>query len=271
MELLAKAHLAGIHPSLVVEPDNTNSLLEANGIATGTAVRTISAHVAYARLKHTVPHFSTPVFEECRRLAERRNAELHSGDAAFAAMPYDAWEGDFWNAAELLLSNMGSDLQQWLGADAQAPKALLRAYRRAESTAARQRVKHHASEFKKSDLGKLSKAKFEALVHETLHRPIERSAFRYDYGFYWRQECPACKTIGALAGDEAWEELADDQRDADDGYEIIERGFAPVEFHCPTCGLSLVGEAAVSAAGLADEFVDTEEREITYEPDYGND
>jgi hypothetical protein len=148
LELLAKAQLAGFHPSLVVEAENTNSLLEANGISTGTAVRTIGAAVAYTRLKHTVPHFSTPVFEECKKLAERRNAELHSGDAACAAMPYEAWEGDFWNAADLILSSMDLDLQEWLGADARTPKAMLKAYRQAEANAAKQRVKHHASEFK---------------------------------------------------------------------------------------------------------------------------
>lgn len=79
LELLAKAQLAGIHPSLVVDAENLNSLLEANGISTGTVVRTVSAVVAYARLKHTVLHFSTPVFEECKKLAERRKRrELHS-------------------------------------------------------------------------------------------------------------------------------------------------------------------------------------------------
>jgi hypothetical protein len=157
LELLAKAQLAGIHPSLVVEADNTNSLLEANCISTGTVVKTIGAAVGYARLKHTVPHFSTPVFEECRKLAERRNAELHSGDAACAAMPYEAWEGDFWNAADLILQSMGMSLQEWLGADAKAPEALLKEHRQAEVKAAKQRVKHHASEFKKTEQGKLGK------------------------------------------------------------------------------------------------------------------
>ena len=82
LELLAKAQLSGIHPSLVVEAENTNSLLEACGIPTSTKVRTINASVAYTRLNHTVPHFSTPVMESCKKLADRRNAELHSGEAA---------------------------------------------------------------------------------------------------------------------------------------------------------------------------------------------
>lgn len=271
LELLAKAQLSSIHPTLIVEAENTNSLLEANGISTGTVVRTVGAAVAYARLKHTVPHFSTPVFEESKKLAERRNAELHSGDAACAAMPYEVWEGDFWNAADLILKSMNMDLQEWLGADAKAPKALLKAHRHAEANAARQRVKNHASEFKKTAKGKLGKEKFSLLVAETQKLPIDAKNFHYLYVNFWHHECPACKTYGVAAGDESWEDLAEDQSTADYGYQIIERGYTPSEFHCPTCELSLVGDIAVNAAGIDDQYVETDEKEIRYEPDYGND
>lgn len=271
LELLAKAQLAGIHPSLVVDTANTNSLLEANGIKCGTPVHTITAATAYARLKHTVPNFSTPVHDECKKLAERRNAELHSGEAACAAMPYDSWEPDFWNAADLILKSMDMDLQEWLGAGGRAPRELLKTYRQAEIKAARQRVKHHATEFKASPLGKLGKAKFAELVQETAARPISEKDFHYLYVKHWHHVCPACKTMGVAAGDEAWEEVADDQDEADPGYQIVERGYSPSEFHCPTCGLSLVGDLAVSAAGIDETLVETREEEIKYEPEYGND
>jgi hypothetical protein len=271
LELLAKAQLAGIHPSLVVEPENTNSLLEACGVSTSTKVRTINAAVAYARLNHTVPHFSTPVIDNCKKLAERRNAELHSGEAACAAMPYERWEGDFWNAADLILMSMGMDLQEWLGADAKAPKALLKAHRQAEVNAAKQRVIHHASEFKKTGNGKLGREKLNHFRAETLKQPIDHKSFHYQYSQYWRHVCPACKSWGSAAGDLTWDHKAEDQDDAEFGYEIIERTYSPSEFHCPTCGLSLVGDAAVNAAGINEDFIETREIAIKYEPDYGND
>lgn len=271
LELLAKAQLAGIHASLVVESDNTNSLLEACGIPTSTKVRTINASMAYARLNHTVPHFSTPVIESCKKLADRRNAELHSGEAACAAMPYEGWEGDFWNAADLILKSMDMDLQEWLGADAKAPKALLKAHRQAEVNAATRRVIHHTSEFKKTDGGKLNREKFKLFRAETLKKPIDYKNFHYLYSQYWRHECPACKTWGSAAGDLTWEDKAEDQEEAGYGYEIIERAYSPSEFHCPACGLSLVGDTAVNAVGITEDFIETKEVEITYEPEYGND
>jgi len=273
LELLAKAQLARIHPSLIIEADNPNSLLEASGISTGTVIRTISASAAYARLKHTVPQFSTPVHDECKKLAERRNAEFHSGGAACAAMPKEAWEGDYWNAAALILSSMDLDLKEWLGADSEAPKSLLKEHRQAEKKAAVQRVKHHAALFKSTSKGKLGKAKFETFVKETSKVDPEQyiSLFHYLYVKYWRHKCPSCGAFGIAAGDEEWEEPAEDQSNADYGYRIVERGYSPSEFHCPTCELSLVGDTAVYAAGITDSYIEELEEEIKYEPEYGND
>jgi len=273
LELLAKAQLAGIHPSLVVEAEknNLNTLLEASGINTGTLVKTIGAAEAYARLKHTVSNFSTPVFAECKKLADRRNAELHSGDAACAAIPYEAWEGDFWNAADLILDSMDMDLKEWLGADANAPKQLLKAHRQAQASGAKQRVKHHAQLFKDSEHGKLKGDKLALFIGQTLKLDPEIKAFHYLFSGYWHQPCPSCKTWGWAGGDEEWEELAEDQSSAEPGYQIVEHSYSPSEFHCPTCGLSLVGDAAVNAAGITESHVIESEVEIQYEPDYGND
>jgi hypothetical protein len=273
LELLAKAHLAGIHPSLVVEADrnNLNTLLEACGIGTGTVVKTIGAAEAYARLKHTVSSFSTPVFTECKKLAERRNAELHSGDAACAAIPYASWESDFWYAADLILDSMDMDLKEWLGADSKAPKEILKAYRQAQTAGARQRVKQHALQFRESERGKLQGEMLPLLIEQTLNAEADLKAFHYLYGEYWHQKCPSCGTWGFAAGDQDWEGPAEDQSAAWTGHQIVERSYSPSEFHCPTCKLSLVGDVAVHAAGITDAHVVEDQEEIQYEPEYGND
>lgn len=271
LELLAKAQLANIHPSLVVEPSNENSMLEANGISTGTAVRTIHARRAYTLLKHTVPGFSNVLFQHCTRLAERRNAELHSGEAACSGMDSATWEGMVWHAADLILDALGMDLGHWLGAQADEPLKELKEYRQAQKAAAQSKIDLAAQAFKAAKHGKLSGEKFKELVTETARLPIQMEEFRYSYDRYWRQECPACHTIGVAAGSLAWEEQAEDQSDLEFGYELVECGYLPTEFHCPTCKLGLVGELAMQAAGLDDTHVEQQEREIEYEPEYGND
>ena len=271
LELLAKAHLASIHPSVVVEPHNDNSLLEANGISTGTAVRTISARKAYKLLKHTVTGFSTVVLGYCNRLADRRNAEFHSGEAACSGLDPSSWEGAFWHAADLILDALDMDLRQWLGAQADTPMRALKGYRDAEEAAALHKLEVCAQEFKSGEHGQLKGDKLQALIEKTGKLPIETDEFRYFYDCYWHQTCPACHTFGFAAGSLAWEEQAEDQSDTEPGYELIERGYLPTEFHCLTCGLSLVGELAMRAAGLDDVHVEQREREIEYEPEYGND
>ena len=163
------------------------------------------------------------------------------------------------------------DLKEWLGADAKAPKTLLKEHRHAEANAAKQRVKHHRSEFAKTERGRLGKDKFSLLVAETKKLPVDTKDFHFLYANYWHQICPACKTYGFEAGDEEWEDLAEDQSGAEHGYQIIERGFTPAEFYCPTCEISLVGDTALRAAGISGAHVETIEEEIIYEPEYGND
>ncbi len=43
------------------------------------------------------------------------------------------------------------------------------------------------------------------------------------------------------------------------------------KFRCPTCDLNLDGFDELDFAGLPTEHSDTDERQMEYEPDYGND
>lgn len=270
LELLGKASLARIHPTLIIEVDkgNPNLMLEANGISTGTSVKTIGANDVYIRLKHTVEHFSTPVHAACKRLAERRNAELHSGDAACANISYESWEGEFWNASNLILQSMNMDLQGWIGADAKASRQVLDAYHEAELTAANQRILDHADEFKKSNF---SKSKFSDLMKQSQGSKIETNNFRYSYDHYWKAPCPSCKVYGLCGGDLEWEGDLDEQPALDFGYLWVERRYMTSEFYCPTCSLSLVGFDAINCSGIDQEYIEEVEKELLYEPEYGND
>src|SRR5688572_19379094 len=140
LELLAKAALSAIHASLIVEHNNPNNILVAAGVHADTAAKTIGAEEAYSRLRHVSRGFAG-CYEACKRLAHRRNAELHSADLPMNEMKLDAWEGDYWRAGELILETCGLDLDDWLGAkDAKATKELIEEARRAKAEAAKAKV-----------------------------------------------------------------------------------------------------------------------------------
>lgn len=274
LELLAKTQLAGIHPTLAADPENPNSLLEACGVSTGTSVRTIAAKVAYARLRHTVTGFTTAVHAECIKLAERRNAELHSGEAACASVPLEAWEGDFWNATEIVLESMDMDLAEWLGADSDAPAHLLAGYRSAKRNAAIQRIKQNAEAFSKTPEGRLKGKKWDEFLSGLPILISPRGAakdMRYMYKRYWPYACPACKSWAVVGGDLDWEEVADDQDDAHPGSQFVTHGYIAEELYCPTCKLALVGAEALAAGEVDEGFEETVEEEIEYGEEYGND
>lgn len=276
LELLGKTSLAKIHPSLIVEASNANSLLEANRISTGTVIRTIDSNILFARLKHTVHRFGTSIFEACKKLAERRNAELHSGHAAFAAMPLESWEGDFWHAAQLILASMNLNLEDWLEAKATIPKELLENLRHIKREAAKQSVEHAKAMFDKNPNNDKDRTKKEKDNLRSASRNFKgcdySHKFRYIPDKTWAYRCPACECIGFLGGNMISEDRADDQESAEPGFEIVEREYLPGEFFCPTCELHLIDDEALDEVGLNDIHIENSEREFEYEDDdYGND
>lgn len=267
LELLAKASLAKIHPCLVVDSVNPNSLLEACGFNTNTVVKTVDANVVFARLKHTVPNFGTPNAEACKRISARRNAELHSGQAAFSGMLLEAWEGEFWSAAQLILTAMTLDLEAWVGHESRVPIELLRHLRDIKTQAARQRIADAKATFFKDHTKKEIEVLQTAAKSFSIFSYLDN--FRYYLDNHWEQICPACACTAFLGGDRANEDVI--EQDYSTGYETVTQFFSPMEFYCPTCLLHLEGEDALREAGLADDYSEDSEREMEYEPDYGND
>jgi hypothetical protein len=273
LELLAKASLAQIHPSLIVDVQkNPNSLLTAAGIEVNARVATIGAEMAYARLKHTAaPRFNAGVFESCKTMAEMRNAHLHSGELPFHNRNTEAWEGSFWHACEIILESMKLGLDDWLGAkEALATKELLKAIAEAKRAAAKKRISEAAAAFaervpKLKDREQLIAASLNQLAYRY------RKSFKRSLDDHWGEKCPACQAQAVVGGDQIYEDLADDQDNAEEGYEIVETGYSAEELFCPTCGLSLLGEEALEEGGIELTHVEHNERAIDYGPDYGND
>ena len=93
--------------------------------------------------------------------------------------------------------------------------------------------------------------------------------FKWANEFEWEANCPSCTGTGFLAGDAASEEISEDEH----GYstwETVIKNYTADEFGCPRCKLHLVGVEQLMFAGFEIEHSEEEERELTYEPEYGN-
>jgi hypothetical protein len=268
LELLGKAALAGKHPSLVVDPVHWQSLFVAAGINVTTDVKTITAKTLFERLAHLVPRFDKTIQKFCQDIAERRNAELHSADLPFRTMRLEAWEARYWHACDTILQQMNSSLEQWLGAaDAKAPRQLLDEAAMALDAAVKLRV-----EAAKERFAALKKADRDRLAAEAeLRQPPHQSAlFKGSYDQIWTICCPACQCRAFMTGEQTGEDISEEHHEGDI-WEIVNREFVGEEFRCPTCELILIGSDEINAAGLNYIHEDQQEREMEYEPDYGND
>lgn len=269
LELLGKSALGSHHPSLIADPTHYQSMFAASGINLSTDVKTITAKTLYLRLWHLIPRFDEKNKVFCDQISLRRNAELHSGATPFNAMSLEAWEGSYWYACETILAHMKSDLDAWIGtADSSVPKAILEASKSARQQSVRLRVQRHSEEFSSR-----KKADREAALHDAEQK--EHFHYRNLFSSYpdaeWPLQCPACGGKAFLAGIQVGEEVIDTQPDEYAMWETVEKELYAEQLRCPVCDLTLKGTDELENVGIDIYHTLTDEREMEFEPDYGND
>ena len=269
LELLGKSTLAAIHPSLVADPTHYQSLFAASGINVSTDVKTITAKTLYERIRHIIKAFDATNLKFCNEIALRRNAELHSGATPFRAMSLESWEAQYWFAVDIILVDGGDTVDEWLGADhSSAPAAILQHAKEARQQSIGLRLERHKTEFfalKKSEQELAFKRSVTGLPHDY------SSVFSLLADALWDTKCPSCEGRAFVAGVQVEEDVVDTYPGDYGPWEMVEKTYAGEQFRCPVCSLRLDGYEELEIAGIETEHTETHEREMEYEPEYGND
>jgi hypothetical protein len=238
--------------------------------------KSITAKTLFERLTHLNKAFDHRHQKFCEQMAIRRNAELHSGDSPFSGMSPDAWEREFWGVVETVLSMQEETLESWLGADdAKAPARIIEQATQALEWAVKNRVGRCIEDFQK----KYPKSSNRQVVVDA-SKNLQWDDRTWDA--ISRCVCPACRSSGFVGGtlwneEVVWNESGwDESDDRKGGYgetaiEIVEKLYSIEAFECLVCGLRLVGKKEISAANFPEDFTLREQREMEFEPDYGND
>ena len=270
LELLGKACLARVHPSLIVNPLDHISVFAASGVNLGTDIKTIASHTLFDRLQLITQGFDEKVKKFCDDISQRRNAELHSGEVPFKEMKLSAWEGPYWHAAQLVLGRMSLTLEEWLGASqARAPKQIIVHARQAIIDAALIRIERAKELFEKRPKKEREAAFKEVSAKDVSYYPSMRTLF----GGRWRTKCPACGGEAIMAGKQFHEEVVGNYNEVEEeeaGEELVEKTYFSERFFCPVCELRLNGQDEIGAAALETEHTETETRERRYEEEYNN-
>lgn len=268
LELLGKAALANRHPCLIVDPTHSPSLFVAAGVAVTTDVKTITAKTLFERLKAMEPLFDETVRTFCQAIADRRNSELHSGELPFKTIKSEAWEARYWHACQIILVGLGKSFADWIGVEeAEEPHRILQAKRDATFAQVMSKI-----ESAKQAFAKLPQKERELRFHAA-EQAKGPPAFPHMFSFLsdhtWEHPCPACGAKAWLGGDKVHEEISEDSF-GESIWESVERTYSAEEFECHVCSLEIYGSEELESAGLPLERKELEEREIEYEPDYGN-
>lgn len=269
LELLGKAALAKVHPSLIADPVDVGSLFAACGRPFSTTRKSITAKTLFERLIHLSKDFQGQEKDFCMEIIHRRNAELHSGELPFTGMRKDAWLNKFWRISTVILRMQDKSLVEWLGTQrAEAANKQLRQEDVVNSVVLKLTI--HKNKFlsqhdtrEKVEHAKILAAMFQANGGKQF-KHLSADAFE-------NIECPACHNTGVLSGKEWDAEYTGEADDDEPWMELVQISYSTVGFSCAACELELVGRDELDAADLDSEFLVTETRQMDYEPDYGND
>jgi hypothetical protein len=266
LEVLGKSALAHVHPVLVADPQDFESLLAACGASKSPDIRTIQAKTVYSRCRRLVNGFDEVAERFCNMMAIGRNAELHSGAVPFAQVALEAWQSQLWRCVKLLAEAQGESLESMLGSDeAAVANAIIVDASEALGAAVRGRIERARQGFV---LGR----SLEDRQHIGAAAHVAIQARMFEGCIEW--ECPACACVGVLSGELVDEELGEPEEawsDDEPWLRRVKRTYASEHFQCVACRLELAGEEELAVAEVASEFEKEVMEEVSEEEEYGND
>lgn len=245
LELLARAALANISPTLLADPVKWNNLLNALGHPPTEAKflpRSIGAQEVLLRLRNLLPAFDQELESFCLIHMGRRNTELHSGDLPYDGVHGSRWHGQYYRACVVLLESMGYALEDFIGAEL--------------AKICHKEIAAAADDAAKAVLGELE-------AHRKLWagKPAEERTQLAGQSSAWatrqsghRVDCPACGSNALVVGEAIG---SPKQRLADN--EITEtQEHLPHLFQCIACGFKIVGLSRLLVVGLGDRYTKTQ-------------
>ena len=254
MELLVRSAIAHVSPLLLAEPDREQrNILHAFQAGAGSP-KSITAIQSVLLCRALVPNFTDAELKSASALLNRRNDELHTGEAAFAAYPTQLWLEDFYRCCKVLAEFQEQTLEAAFGPEeARVADEVLAQRDEKLVSEVKGRIAAYARVFRDKDAETRS-----ALQQEATERGEQLS-----HQGHHRVNCPACSCVATVQG----QVHGGEQVQLVDRTVITRETVIPNKFGCDACGLKLSSYAALQIAGLAEHF--TRRTEYTPEEYYG--
>jgi hypothetical protein len=273
LEHLAKAYLASIHPSLIIDGRYFDALLHACGRpdlarTPATTIRTITVTEAVQRCIRLLPRQLQGVEQERHLgpLIEARNSVAHIGRAAEAAVatqvfvPYLGTLTALGEALDISPTSLWGDHASYVAM--QLSDSATKTQRAVTSRVAGSRVTF------RERYGRLPPGQRDLLLTTivTSYPRASSGVEKYDQALL---TCPACSTDVMVEGGHTVNWEAD--YDTEGGESYVDHvfpvvTFLPMRLECRACGLKLSGQEELHAAGLDPvELDDVDEQDLIEE------
>ncbi len=251
LEILARAALANISPVLLAEPDRDHKyLLHALGRGSERVARkSINTSRVLNLCLELIEPFNKDHHTVCLALVNRRNEELHTGAAAFAAYPTNQWLAGFYGACDSLCFSLGETIESLFGEDeAKVAKTVLEGDRNDTKQRVLKRIASHKTVFQSKPEEEQKAALSDA----------EKEANILAYQGYHRVKCPSCGGTATVKGNAFGKEAVSDE----DGDIVVRQAVSPTLFSCSACQLKLEGYAELEVCELGGYYT----RRTTFTP-----
>lgn len=251
-EMLARAALSNVHPVLLADPTSENNIYYVFGKNTKSNPRSVHAKTVFARCAVFFDDFTEKMAGHCLIIADRRNKELHSGEAAFEGIDPSTWLPETYEIFKTLLEQLGMKLEDFLGKAHHDVAAKMLEDRGA---AIEKEVKDAISARKKEFDGLSGEEKGE----RTAKAAKALATWLHGNPLGRKVDCPACGFPGALGGEAT--NRGPVKVSEFDGTITREVRVLPTKFTCPSCKLEIDGYNRLHLVGLGQVFTNTEDED----------
>jgi hypothetical protein len=242
IELLARAALSHVSPTLLANRRDWRNVHHALGHP-ATSVKFLPSSTpsneVLSMLNEIIPSFTNELFEACGKALVRRNAELHTGEDAFAGIGTSEWLPYFYISCKVLLEFMGKGLKDLFN-DPKSAEALIASLQDTAAKAVWGEIDSHTKLW-------AAKGKEE---QQTLESQAASWAIRMAGH---RTKCPACGCPALIRGSSH----GDVSSEIGEDVVVQKQSMLPSSFECVACKLRISGISKLSACGLGDAFTAT--------------
>lgn len=251
-ELLARSALAKIHPVLLADPTSEGNIHYVFGITPKANLKSVHAKTVFARCSIFVEKFTDQMAGHCLILADRRNKELHGGEAAFEGIDVSTWLPKTYEVFDVLLAHLEITFVDFLGKQhGSVAENMLKDRRDHIEKDVKDRISQSRKAFEEMPGSEKAEraSKTEAALKQWLAKnPLGRPA-----------DCPSCGFAGALHGESLNRGPA--KVSEDDGLLVREVRVLPTKFRCAVCKLKLDSYQELLQAGMGKVFTNMEEED----------